>query len=478
MAFPILTEKKLGYRLFSIDPSKEDTPARYIDINRIPITEYNVQGKVITPTTLVYCFKSRVIDRINYMRKYNTNDAKHNPLHEFLSDITLVNFDGVMYTEEDSAFLESPISFKTGPVTFPAGTFGANANLTEAYTPQDILGNPVVSEILDESVFHKNRYSPGAIDQLGADYSLIKRVYDVASKSLTGEVSDVIDIENTLNALSIIVDNLSCVRVLEMYYLNAQGQPINATENPSFSIFDRLHNEFFTDQVEKSNRNTPLIQFLAILDPHYKKTGILDSYMVSGDILSQENLFKLFDKVACDLLNHIFNGYIEVLFVANIYSNSYRKTKAWKRLFGRNWNSYVYWNAGGDVPGGTCFYDDLPVNGRTKKIKGIRLSLYYESGRSAWVGGAWVRCTGVNKATGQEDDYGKFEFTTTRGQSLVLWHPVEWTNHLYTEDLFFTKPIPLSHVFRIYLHSAPGSGHGDSFGLHRMTLEDIYYEDE
>lgn len=431
-------------------------------------TYAKLKGREVTPETLILAFKEMIIDPMNNLRLRNKNHPARQPYREFLSDKLFVNYDGVLYTQDDIRYnrLESRRKIASNdPLLF--------------------LGNPMTSEVLnDVYLYHKDEYLAA---QLPDNKNFVKYVYDTMRKLTLGKMDNSISVKNTLNALGIIAESLSCIGTLEILYTDkdptsniftpfAFNNPYHVFEDPKMLVkLKHLQSPYVRDlpELTKAEELRPYYYF-AILDPRYTLEDVMMKYkdLWLGQNLSERKVNELFTKVANDLMNNALR--VRRMFVhVRDAQRGYMENGTWTYVWGRpSWlspNDYQLWGSSGIVR-------NLDFNMITRPITHVELRVGYKwTNHSGW--GMHFKISAVNRATLAEDLRDENNNVINFDNPLVYWNG-QYDNYAVRESglMKLKRSIPPTHMIRLYAYKQ-GDTSGDAINVDFTHIKEVAFGD-
>lgn len=426
-----------------------------------------LKGREATPESLILAFKEMIIDPMNNLRLRNKNHPARQPYHEFLSDKLFVNYDGVLYTQDDIRYnrLESRRKIASNdPLLF--------------------LGNPMTSEVLnDVYLYHKDEYLAA---QLPDNKNFVKYVYDTIRKLTLGKMDNSISVKNTLNALGIIAESLSCIGTLEIFYTDKDPTSNIFTpfafNNPYHDFNDsqlliKLRNlqsppVFSSPELTKTEELRPYYYF-AILDPRYALEDVMMKYkdLWLGQNLSERKVNELFSKVANDLMNNALR--VRRMFVhVRDAQRGYLENAQWEHNWGRV--GYVRGFDQIQMWGSSCKSVKADFNMITRPITHIDLRVRYEWTNAAGRG-IHFKFTAVNKATLAEDLRDENNNLINFDNPLVYWNGQYDHNTIRDSGLLKLKrSIPTTHMIKLYIYKQ-GDDSGDAINIDYIAFKGLSF---
>lgn len=454
----------------ALPPTQEEydaLPSDSITKAYFPRYKYaKLKGREVTPESIITAFKEMVLDPMNNLRLRNKNHPARQPFHEFLSDKLFVNYDGVLYTQDDIRYnrLESRRKIASND-------------------PMLFLGNPVTSEVLnDVYLYHKDEY---LVDKLPDNKAFVKYVYDTVRKLTLGKMDDSISVKNTLNALGTIAESLSCIGTLEVLYTDKEptsgifsptvfNNPYHVFEDTKLLVkLKHLQSPYVRNLTEltKTEELRPYYYF-AILDPRYALEGVMMKYkdLWLGQNLSERKVNELFSKVANDLMNNALK--VRRMFVhVRDAQRGYMENGSWQHLWGRSsWlspNDYQIWGSSGKAR-------NLYFNMVTRPITHVELRVGYKWTNAAGHG-MHFKISAVNKATLAEDLRDENNNVINFDNPLVYWNG-QYGDHAVRESglLKLKRSIPPTHMIRLYAYKQ-GDDSGDAINVEFTHIKEVTF---
>lgn len=415
-----------------------------------------LKGKDVTTESIILAFKEMVMDPMNNLRLRNNNHPARQPYHEFLSDKLFVNYDGVLYTQDDIRYnrLES-------------------RRKIAANDPMVFLGNPVTSAVLDDVyLYHKKDYLAGKVPD---NQQFVKYVYDIARKLTLGRMEDEVSIKNTLNALGKIASALSCISTLEVLYTDqdissntftpqAFNNPYHSVDNPKLLCkLSRLQAPLVRD-IPKLTTTEALkpYYYFAILDPRYALEDVMMKYkdIWTNQILSERKVHELFTKVANDLMNNAVKVRRLVVQVRDA-QRGYLENGRWGHAWGRpGYKSFIgsqFWGSSGSSV-------SVDLNMITREITHVNLEIGYGTTNHGGFG-LHFRFSAVNRNTLEEDLRDASGNVINYGNPLAYWNG-QFSNGAYRNSgmLELRRSIPPTHMLKMYVYKE-GDDQGDAINV-------------
>jgi len=456
----------------ALPPTQEEydaLPSDSITKAYFPRYKYaKLKGREVTPESIITAFKEMVLDPMNNLRLRNKNHPARQPFHEFLSDKLFVNYDGVLYTQDDIRYnrLESRRKIASND-------------------PMLFLGNPVTSEVLNDIyLYHKDEY---LADKIPDNKAFVKYVYDTVRKLTLGKIDNSISVKNTLNALGTIAESLSCIGTLEILYTDKDPTSNLFTApvfNNPFHDFDdinmlvklkHLQSPYVRvlPEITKSEELRPYYYF-AILDPRYALEGVMVKYkdLWLGQTLSERKVNELFTKVANDLMNNALKVRRMFIHVRDA-QRGYMENGTWHHVWGRRSelspNSYQLW-------GSSCIVRNLDFNMVTRSITHVRLRSGYKW-TNASGSGIHFRISAINRATLAEDLRDEQNNVINFDNPLAYWNGQY--GHYVTRDsdlMKLKRSIPPTYMIRLYAYKQ-GDTSGDAVNVDFTHIKDVAFGD-
>lgn len=427
----------------------------------------NLKGREVSPESIILAFKEMVMDPLNNLRLRNNNHPARQPYHEFLSDKLFVNYDGVLYTQEDLRYnrLES-------------------RRKIAANDPMVFLGNPVTSALLDDIyLYHKKDYLAGKVPD---NQQFVKYVYDIARKLTLGRMDDDVSVKNTLNALGKIATALSCISTLEILYTDqdissnsftpqAFNNPYHSVDNPKLLCkLSRLQAPLVRD-IPKLTTTEALkpYYYFAILDPRYALEDVMMKYkdIWTNQVLSERKVHELFSKVANDLMNNAVKVKRLVVQVKDA-QRGYLDNSSWGHAWGRQGHRAF---VGGQFWGSSGQSVNVNLNLITREITHVNLEIGYGSTNHGGFG-LHFRFSAVNRNTLAEDLRDASGNVINYGNPLAYWNG-QFSNGAYRDSgmVELKKSIPPTHMLKMYVYKE-GDDSGDAINVGYMQFKGFTFK--
>ena len=456
----------------ALPPTQEEYDALPSDsVTKIYFPNYRyakLKDRVVTPESIITAFKEMIVDPLNNLRLRNKNHPARQPYHEFLSNKLFVNYDGVLYTQDDLRYhrLESRRKIVSND-------------------PMLFLGGPMISDVLDDIyLYHKDEYLAGKIPD---NKAFVKYVYDIARRLTLGRMEDDVSIKNTLNALGKIAKSLSCISTLEILYTDQDissstftpsvfNNPFHEFEDTNMLVkLKHLQSPFVRDlpELTKTEELRPYYYF-AILDPRYALEDVMMKYkdIWTNQVLGERKVHELFTKVATDLMNNALNVRRLVVQVRDA-QRGYMENGTWHHVWGRRSelspNSYQLW-------GSSCIARNLDFNMVTRSITHVRLRVGYKWTNHAG-NGMHFRISAVNRATFAEDLKDENNNVISFDNPLAYWNGQY--GHYVTRDsdlMRLKRSIPATHMIRLYAYKQNDTS-GDAINVDFTHIKDVAFGD-
>ena len=444
-------------RLPATQAEYDALPADNITKAYFPRYKYTkLKGREVSPESIILAFKEMVMDPLNNLRLRNNNHPARQPYHEFLSDKLFVNYDGVLYTQEDLRYnrLES-------------------RRKIAANDPMVFLGNPVTSALLDDVyLYHKKDYLAGNVPD---NKQFVKYVYDIARKLTLGRMDDDVSVKNTLNALGKIANALSCISTLEILYTDqdissntftpqAFNNPYHSVDNPKLLCkLSRLQAPLVRD-IPKLTTTEALkpYYYFAILDPRYGLEDVMMKYkdIWTNQVLSERKVHELFSKVATDLMNNavkVRRLVVQVRDAQRGYLDNSRWGHAWGRPGYKSFIGSQFWGSSGSSV-------SVDLNMITREITHVNLEIGYGTTNHGGFG-LHFRFSAVNRNTLDEDLRDASGNVINYGNPLAYWNG-QFSNGAYRDSgmLELRRSIPPTHILKMYVYKE-GDDQGDAINV-------------
>lgn len=444
-------------RLPATQAEYDALPADNVTKAYFPRYKYTkLKGREVSPESIILAFKEMVMDPLNNLRLRNNNHPARQPYHEFLSDKLFVNYDGVLYTQDDIRYnrLES-------------------RRKIAANDPMVFLGNPVTSALLDDVyLYHKKDYLAGNVPD---NKQFVKYVYDIARKLTLGRMDDDVSVKNTLNALGKIASALSCISTLEILYTDqdissntftpqAFNNPYHSVDNPKLLCkLSRLQAPLVRD-IPKLTTTEALkpYYYFAILDPRYGLEDVMMKYkdIWTNQVLSERKVHELFTKVANDLMNNAIKVRRLVVQVRDA-QRGYLDNSRWGHVWGRpGYKSFIgsqFWGSSGSSV-------SVDLNMITREITHVNLEIGYVTTNHGGFG-LHFRFSAVNRNTLDEDLRDASGNVINYGNPLAYWNG-QFSNGAYRDSgmLELRRSIPPTHILKMYVYKE-GDDQGDAINV-------------
>ena len=455
-------------RLPATQEAYDALPANDVTKAYFPRYKYTrLKGRDVTPESIILAFKEMVMDPLNNLRLRNNNHPARQPYHEFLSDKLFVNYDGVLYTQEDLRYnrLES-------------------RRKIAANDPMVFLGNPVTSALLDDIyLYHKKDYLAGKVPD---NKLFVKYVYDIARKLTLGRMDDEVSIKNTLNALGKIANALSCIGTLEILYtgqdITASGFTPEAFNNP----YHRVDNTKLLCKLK--HLQAPLVRdipkltttealkpyyYFAILDPRYGQDDVMMKYkdIWTNQVLSERKVHELFTKVANDLMNNALKVKRLVVQVKDA-QRGYLDSSSWGHAWGRQGHRAF---VGGQFWGSSGQSVNVNLNMITREITHVNLEIGYSHTNNSG-NGLHFRFTAVNRNTLTEDLRDADGNVINYNNPLAYWNG-QYASGAYRDSgmIALRRSIPPTHMLKMFVYKE-GDDSGDAVNVGYMHFKGFTFK--
>lgn len=415
-----------------------------------------LKGREVSPESIILAFKEMILDPMNNLRLRNNNHPARQPYHEFLSDKLFVNYDGVLYTQEDLRYnrLES-------------------RRKIAANDPMVFLGNPVTSALLEDVyLYHKKDYLASKTPD---NKQFVKYVYDIARKLTLGRMEDDVSIKNTLGALGRIASALSCIGTLEILY-TGQDVTLNTFTPEAFNNpYHNVNNEGMLCKLSRLQkplvRNVPALTttealkpyyYFAILDSRYALEDVMMKYkdIWTNQVLSERKVHELFSKVATDLMNNALKVRRLVVQVRDA-QRGYLDNSSWGHVWGRQGHRAF---VGGQFWGSSGQSVNVNLNMVTREITHVNLEINYGHTNNSG-SGLHFRFSAVNRSTMAEDLRDSDGNVINYGNPLAYWNgqyaPWAWRE---SGLVALRRSIPPTHMLKMYVYKE-GDDSGDAVNV-------------
>lgn len=426
-----------------------------------------LKGRVVTPESIIAAFKEMVMDPLNNLRLRNKNHPARQPYHEFLSNKLFVNYDGVLYTQDDLRYhrLESRRKVVSNdPVLF--------------------LGGPMMSDVLDDIyLYHKDEYLAGKIPD---NKAFVKYVYDIARKLTLGRMEDDVSIKNTLNALGKIASALSCISTLEILYTDqditvsgftpqAFNNPYHSVDNPKLLCkLSRLQAPLVRD-IPKLSTTEALkpYYYFAILDPRYALEDVMMKYkdIWTNQVLGERKVHELFTKVATDLMNNALKVKRLVVQVKDA-QRGYLDSSSWGHTWGRQGHRAF---VGGQFWGSSGQSVNVNLNLITREITHVNLEIGYSHTNNSG-NGLHFRFSAVNRSTLAEDLRDADGNVINYNNPLAYWNG-QYASGAYRDSgmIALRRSIPPTHMLKMFVYKE-GDDSGDAVNVSYMHFKGFTFK--